>query len=328
MVRTRRFPVALLLLAAGCAARTPTESLPPEPPRKPEATSLFGKPLHPPALPEESRRDYEAKLAEAHEKSEKNREDPDALIWFGRRAAYLGRYQEAIALFSEGIERFPADPRFYRHRGHRYITTRQFDLAVADLEKARALIFSNPDEIEPDGIPNERNVPTSTLQSNVWYHLGLAYYLKGDFESALPAYRDGMKVSTNPDMLVATSHWLYMTLRRLGEEEEARRVLEPITEEMDIIENKDYHRLLLMYRGKLSPESLLSEAAKSGSLANATVGYGVGNWHLYGGRSEEALRIFRRILEGEQWAAFGYIAAEADLKRLEDRSSASRRTHS
>jgi hypothetical protein len=107
-----------------------------------------------------------------------------------------------------------------------------------------------------------------------------------------------------------------MTLRRLGHEEEARKVLQPIREDMDIIENKDYHRLLLMYQGKVSPESLLSEAAKGGALANATVGYGVGNWHLYNGRREEALRILRQILEGEQWAAFGYIAAEAEVERL------------
>lgn len=315
MVRTNRGPLLLLFLAAACSTRShPLRS--PEPPREPEAISLLGKPLHPPPLPEETRRDYEAKLEQAREQSEKNPNDPDALIWLGRRTAYLGRYRDAIALFSEGVEKFPDDPRFYRHRGHRYITTRQLDLAVADLEKARALIFNRRDEFEPDGIPNERNIPTSTLNANVWYHLGLAYYLKGDFESALPAYRDGMAFSKSLDMLVATSYWLTMTLRRLGQEEEARKVLEPIREDMDIIENKDYHRLLLMYQGKVSPESLLSEAAKGGELANATVGYGVANWHLSNGRREEALRIFRRILEGEQWAAFGYIAAEAEVQRL------------
>ena len=317
MVKTSRGLLILLFLAAGCSARSQRGPLrSPEPPGRPEATSLLGEALYPPPLPEERRRDYEAKLEQAREQSEKNPNDPDALIWFGRRAAYLGRYREAISLFSKGVERFPSDPRFYRHRGHRYITTRQFDLAVADLEKARALIFNRRDEFEPDGIPNERNIPTSTLNANVWYHLGLAYYLKGDFESALPAYRDCMEFSKSLDMLVATSHWLTMTLRRLGQEEEAREVLEPIREDMDIIENKDYHRLLLMYQGKVSPESLLSEAAKAGALANATVGYGVASWHLYNGRREEALGIFRRILEGEQWAAFGYIAAEAEVQRL------------
>jgi hypothetical protein len=49
------------------------------------------------------------------------------------------------------------------------------------------------------------------------------------------------------------------------------------------------------------------------SVTDATAAYGIGNWHLYNGRREEAERIFRRILAGGQWGAFGYIAAEKDL---------------
>ncbi len=159
-------------------------------------------------------------------------------------------------------------------------------------------------------------MPTSTLQFNVWYHLGLARYLTGDFEKSLEAYRECRKVSTNPDMLVATTHWLYMTLRRLGRDAEAAAALEPIREGIDVIENGDYHRLVRMYQGKTSPEELLSEAADSANpVAFATVGYGVGNWHLSGGRREEAVALFRRVLAGGSWASFGYIAAEAELAR-------------
>ena len=43
---------------------------------------------------------------------------------------------------------------------------------------------------------------------------------------------------------------------------------------------------------------------------------GVGNWHLYNGRRDEAVSAFRQVLTSDQWPAFGYIAAEADLKRL------------
>jgi tetratricopeptide (TPR) repeat protein len=272
--------------------------------------------LVPTALPTAVRAEREAKLAEARAAVERSPDDADALIWLGRRTAYLGRYREAIEIFSRGIERHPDDARFYRHRGHRYITVREFDQAIADLESAARLIAGKPDEIEPDGLPNARNIPTSTLQSNVWYHLGLARYLKGDFDGALAAYRECLKVSTNPDMLTATTHWLYMTLRRLGREEEAPRVLEPIHAGMDIIENQAYYRLLLMYKGELTPEEL--RAGVSGDLDPATIGYGLGNWHLYNGRREEAVRTFREVLAGGNWSAFGYIAAEADLKRLDE----------
>ncbi len=272
----------------------------------------------PSELPPDVRQDRETKLDQARATYEANPSDADAIIWLGRRTAYLGGYRDAIAIYSEGIEVHPDDPRMYRHRGHRYITVRQFDDAVADLEKAAELISGTADEVEPDGLPNALNIPTSTLHSNIWYHLGLAYYLKGDLENALRTYRECMKVSNNPDMLVATTHWLYMTLRRLGREEEASAVLEPIDAGMDIIENQSYQRLLLMYKGELDTDDLLAEAEAGSAIENATLGYGIGNWQAYNGRPKQAEEVLRNVLKGPQWAAFGYIAAEADLKRLQD----------
>jgi tetratricopeptide (TPR) repeat protein len=212
------------------------------------------------------------------------------------------------------MTKHPKDARMVRHRGHRYITLRLFDRAIEDFKRAVELIEGTEDEIEPDGMPNVRNIPTSTLHFNVWYHLGLAHYLKGDFEDALEAYRECMKVSRNPDALVATSHWLYMTCRRLGRDEEASLVLEPIHANMDIIENGSYHRLLLLYRGEVETETLLGSTEDA--LDNATVGYGIGNWYYYNGRQEEAEQIFNEVLRGSQWAAFGYIAAEAEMSRM------------
>ena len=72
-----------------------------------------------------------------------------------------------------------------------------------------------------------------------------------------------------------------------------------------------------MYQAKLSPESLLAEAADAGNAVGvATVGYGVGNWHLYSGRPGEAVELFRRVIAGGSWASFGYIAAEAEVARM------------
>jgi tetratricopeptide (TPR) repeat protein len=280
-----------------------------------QAISLLGDTLYAPELPPEVLADREAQLAEARADYEADPANADALIWYGRRTAYLGDYRTAIAIYSEGIEKHPTDPRLYRHRGHRYISVRRFDAAIADLERAASMIAGREDEIEPDGMPNARNIPTSTLHSNIWYHLGLAYYLKGDLDTALRAYRECLKVSRSPDMLVATSHWLYMTLRRLGREAEAALVLEPIHAELDIVENVSYQRLLLMYKGELTVDALLDEAETAGGLENATLGYGIGNWHAYNGRPKQADAIFRTILQGHQWAAFGYIAAEADVQR-------------
>lgn len=270
----------------------------------------------PPQLSAETRREFEEKLGEAREQFEKDPRSAERIIWFGRRTAYLGRYKDAIAIYTEGIKQFPNDARLYRHRGHRLLTLRCFDAAVTDFEKAAKLIKSKPDEIEPDGLPNARNIPTSTLQSNIWYHLGLAYYLKGDFRRALTAYREAEKVSTNPDMLVATTHWLYMTLRRLGRDREAAGTLARIKDNLEVIENADYYKLIDVYKGKLKPEELLTAVTEDvNSLSNATIGYGVGNWFLYNGQRAQAEKIFNQIVAGNQWSSFGYVAAEAELRR-------------
>jgi len=94
-------------------------------------------------------------------------------------------------------------------------------------------------------------------------------------------------------------------------------VLTPITGEMDVIENGSYHRLLLLYKGELAAADLLRTFGAEGGLDDVTTAYGVGNWHLYNGRRAEAEAIFRRILSAKsQWAAFGYLNAEAEMSRV------------
>ena len=283
------------------------------PQSQPEATSLFGKPLVSKPPTGDALKRLQDNLAAAQKAYDANPKDADAIIWLGRRVAYLGRFRDAIDVFTRGIAVHPKDARMYRHRGHRYISVREFDKAIADLEKAARIERGKPDQVEPDGQPNARNIPIGTTQSNIWYHLGLAYYLKGDLQNALRVYREGEKTSTHPDRLVSLGHWLYMTLRRLGRDAEAAKVLAPVSAKMDIIENGSYHRLMLLYKGELSAEELLGKAGEGVDVP--TVGYGVANWHFYNGRRAEAIALWRKILAGEQWAAFGYIAAEADLKR-------------
>lgn len=286
--------------------------------RKPEATSLLGKPLFAPQQSPETRARLDNDLAAARAEFERNPDSVDAAIWLGRRTAYLGRYVDAIAVYTAAIGKHPSDARLYRHRGHRFISVRDFDKAISDLAKAASLVANRPDEVEPDGQPNEKNIPTSTLKTNIFYHLGLAHYLKGDFAPAAEAYRSCMEHSKNADMQVATAHWQYMTLRRLGRDAEAANVLGPITAEMPIIENGSYHKLLMMYKGATDADTLLG-SARAPALDAVTIGYGVANWHLYNGRKPQARRILEAIVQQNaetQWAGFGYIAAEADLARM------------
>ena len=275
--------------------------------------SLLGKPLAPPVYPPAIVAEREKQLAEARAELAKNPGSADALIWVGRRQAYLGRFRDAIATFTEGVERFPGDARFLRHRGHRFITVRELDRAIADFVRAARLVRGKPDEVEPDGQPNAKNIPIGSLQSNICYHHGLAHYLKGEFEKALPIYQRCAIEATNGDRLVSVSHWLYMTLRRLGRPEDAEHVLEPIQPGLDVIENVAYHKLLLMYRGEIAPEELLAEPMEGND--RPTILYGVGNWRLYNGEPARARELFEQVVANDPWPAFAYIAAEAELAR-------------
>ena len=253
------------------------------------------------------RRQYE----EAKRVYEVNSNDKDAIIWFGRRTAYLGHYNDAIAIYTMGIEKYPDEPRLYRHRGHRYISIRKFDEAITDFEKAGQLILDTENEIELDGMPNEQNIPVSTLHGNIWYHLGLAYYLKQDYEKAYGAYLKCMQSGSLPDNIVSSTHWLYMIQRRLGNEDLANTLLEPITMQMDIIENQSYHDLCKLYKGLIPTDSLLQTNIESPS--NDAVLYGLANWYFYNNEKEKSAEIMNEIVNRSSWSSFGYIAAESDL---------------
>lgn len=285
---------------------------PTAPVRAPEAYSLTGAPLYRPD-PIPNRAKLERDLQEAQ--SVANTTTPEAIIWLGRRQAYLWRYQEAIATFTRGARAYAEDPRMYRHRGHRYLTIRKIAEGREDLERAAALIAGRPDEIEPDGAPNAAGKPRSTLHFNVWYHLALAYYLQAQYDRAAGAWMHCLRVSTNDDSVVAATDWLWMTLMRLGRRGEAAQLLERITPTMDILENGAYHRRLLMYKGLATPESLLDTSAADDTTI-ATQGYGVANYYLVHGDTARARALLQRITQGRGWNAFGFLAAEADLARM------------
>ena len=275
-----------------------------------EAISLLGDTLR-------SAAPSEAAIAKAKIYDDKFDADPSVenWIWKGRFIAYQGKYNEAIDFYGEGIKKFPNEARLYRHRGHRYISIREFDKAIADFTKAAALREGMENEIEPDGAPNAQNIPVSSLHGNIYYHLGLAHYLKGELEPALAAYKKAVAASRMDDNVVSGTHWIYMMLRLMGRDTEAKAVLEPINKDMKIIENFAYHELCLFYKGEMTMDEL-TKSGEGNLSSNDAVNYGIGNWYQYNGDLDKAIEVYTSILSKAGWASFGYIAAEADLNRI------------
>jgi len=291
--------MSLLSGSATAAASSPVQ----------QASTLQGTPLYSAPPSEKSL----ANLHTARAAYQASQEDPDSLIWLGRRTAYTGDFLGAIDIFTQGIDKFPNDPRFYRHRGHRYISVREFEKASSSLEIAAKLISGSKNETEPDGLPNPMGIPISSLHGNIWYHLGLAYYLQHDWANALRAYTNGFNAARNDDNKVSTTHWRYMILRRMGKHEEANGVLSEISEDMNVIENTNYYNLCLFYKGIITLEELTKDLGDN--PGGAAIAYGVANWHYVEGMTRDAEEQLKALTATNSWAGFGYIAAEADLFR-------------
>lgn len=308
MIIQRLFFLGFLLLMLGCRSQKKSpafESLP----LSDQTITLLGDTIKTDIEPISER--YLIRIDSLSALAYQEDQIVDHLIWEARKTAYSGDYRQAIDLLTDAIEQFPEQPRLYRHRSHRYLTLRAFDLAIDDLQMAAQLFKGNEDIIEQDGLPNAKNIPLSTLQTNTWYHLGLAHYLKGEYDMANLAYANGLQVANNTDMQVAFIYWKYMTLRKLGRDAEAGNLLTQVSPEMTLIENESYHELLLVFQGVFSPDDLLSE--ENSELDNATLGYGLGFWHDINGRTERAEQIWQQVYDAGNWAAFGYIASEAEL---------------
>ena len=299
-----RLLLILVLILVSCqSSQDPIKLVNPD--KTIETVTLLGDTLMSPEIKEGKSLD-QFKLAQNN--YFRDQENPEMLIWYGRRVAYLGYFKEAIKIYTLGIKKFPYDARFYRHRGHRYISTRQYDNAINDFKRALELVDGKEDQIEPDGLPNSKNIPLSTLHGNIWYHLGLAYYLKNDMNNAAKSFSDRSVTHKFDDNIVSSAHWLYMIYRRQNKIEQSNSIVENISKDMDIIENMSYHQTSLFHKGLIKESEInIDEVAL----------YSIANWYIYEKNDTlKAKDYFKELLDTGNPFSFAYIAAESDWKRL------------
>ncbi|MFC1726460.1 tetratricopeptide repeat protein [candidate division KSB1 bacterium] len=225
-----------------------------------------------------------------------DRQSSNILYNEGLLYAQFWRYHDAVECFTKCIEKKSNVPLYWRMRGHRYISLRMFEKAVNDLKKAAELILPGKDK---------------DLEWNIFYHLGLAYYLSRDFEKALKTYNKCLNISETDDTMVAAANWVYNTLIRLRRLDEAEQILYRIKTGLKVKDNVTYYNSMFFHQGKMTEESLLNTA--SNSLDSLTVSYSIGIKRLAEGGTAGAQKIFEKIVEGFYWPAFGFIAAETHL---------------
>ena len=234
--------------------------------------------------------------------------DLNAIIWHGRFVGYAD-FEAAVGIYTAAMTTWPDEPWLLRHRGHRYISLRQFDQAIADLQRAYDLTRGQADEVEPDGMPNPRGIPTSTLQSNIRYHLALAHFLTGNFPAAATYWEEDVNAAANRDHRVAATFWWVLYLARAGELDRARAALAPISADWEIIENGSYHLGLLWMKGEMTDAEI--QAAMTSPAERQAIGNGIAQWQMAMGRRDHAAAAVRAVLETGPSASFGFLGAEA-----------------
>jgi tetratricopeptide (TPR) repeat protein len=254
-----------------------------------QATSLLGRELRARAATAEET----AAITTAETDLRASPDDVEKAIALGRAYAAVWRYRDAIDVYSRALERHPEHAMLYRHRGHRFLSVRDLAAGLRDMERAAELEQGDFD---------------------IWYHLGLARYLARDFAGAAEAYRRCRATVTDDDGLVAVSYWWFQALSRAGDEKGAAAVLEPIRAGLAVDENRAYYDLLLHYKGLAGEEQALPREAEP--LELATRGYGLGNWKLVRGDREGARALLERVVAGDFWPAFGFLASEVELAAM------------
>lgn len=274
-----------------------------------EATSFAGVALMSPEPDAAKRPKLEQDLGDA--KVEWVRDGTEAAaIKLGKAYASLGRYRDAIAAYSAGLERHPQSYQLLRHRGHRYITVHELGKASADYAAAWSLAKNKPDTLEStDG--------SSTDKSAILYHYGLTEYLRGEYRHADEVFdlRNGLTTLKDENVVSAAS-WHYWALRRSGRDAEAAKVIEPIREGMDVKENKSYYTMCRLYRGLIPLAEVERQVVGVDGKMNVGLAYAVACWKRFELKDEAGGRaMLEKIVATGNWTAFGFIAAEGDLQR-------------
>jgi tetratricopeptide (TPR) repeat protein len=213
-------------------------------------------------------------------------------IQLGVAQAGARQMQEAVRTFTRALSVAPNDPMLYRWRGHRNLSVRQFDRAMADLTRGYGLDSTN---------------------YGILYHLGVLRFVRGDFHAAADAFARAQPRAPDPGELAGSTDWLWMSLQRAGRAREAEAMLARRPDSLPT--TAAYARRLRLYRGELTPEAVLTPA-DTGDVDIATLSFGLGNWYLVRGDTTRAKAYFQRSVASKGWPAFGFIASEAELARL------------
>lgn len=216
----------------------------------------------------------------------------DRIIALGIAQSGVRQFKEAIETFTRGLAIAPDNAMLYRWRGHRYLSIRAFDLALADLTRGFSL---------------------DSLNYGILYHLGIVRFVRGEFAAAADMFRRAQPIAPEAGELAGSTDWLWMSLSRAGRHAEAKAMLDRRPDSLKVA--NAYAQRLRLYRAEIGPDEVLTPA-DTADVQVATLAFGVGNWLFVKGDSARARTMFERSIRSGGWPGFGFIVSEVDLRRL------------
>ena len=292
--------LALLLAAAPASANVPGADA------GNCASSLIGTPLTIPKYSAATQKmlDEDIAIAAAALRIAPDREDSH--IWYGRRLDYAGRICDAVDAFSAGIKQFPDSYKLYRFRARDLTRARKFKEALADYEKALALMGDTPDSFEPDGMPNPIGLTISTYRGNIVYYHAQTSFATGDYPTMVSGMAKSLELSADfarDDMRVPTAYWTYLAYRKMGQHDKARAAIDAIEPGLKLIENFTYYQAVQIMQGRLDPADFKTER-------DSTIKFAIAMERRFAGDEKGATALLTEIVrENPQ----GHWPSEAEL---------------
>lgn len=282
--------------------------------RPQEATSFSGAPLYRYEIAPERLAEISQKARSLEEKETLSEDEYYAL---GRHYIEAGRFRDTLALYTKGLEAHPQSIKLRRHRAHRYISVRELDKAIVDLEEAVELLGENPAPVFQIGSDGK---PHGTYEHWVWYHIGLYHYLNGNYGEAAAAYEKCVDTASKNDLLIGATDWLYNSLMKNGEIEKAAAAIAAISPDINANEDHPYYKRVMLFKGLVQPEELvdLDKPGAEWTGREITIGYGVANWLKTQGDTDTAQKIYDKILLSPRWSAWAYVVTDKEQSASKD----------
>ncbi len=276
--------------------------------------TLYGVPRTPPGGPERAKN-----IAAARDAFSRDSSRLENQLLFARTTAESGYLREAVDRYSLMMGAWSTEPRVLRERGELLFRLRQFEAALGDLRRAGLLLIGRTVVLDAGPIgygPVDGSIAISTVQFQVFFLQGLALYAKGDFRGAAPVLLEAVRQAETTEDRAGALLWLFFAVRRLGDPQQAVRVLDLARPEWTQVIDTPELELLLAFKGLLPTDSIRVRAMDPGNESAGLLSYGLGYALLLDPERKQDAELWLERAHRGPWDSLAYLMAEAELARM------------